>query len=106
MLDNIKKFFEFASKNGLYLPAAYDSIEGKASSSLFFSHLAFYMAFITIICLSVKDIGQGTIASMLFAIMYLVFYLLRKLSKAKFNLKDKSIDLESDTSNNTEKEQK
>lgn len=106
MFNKIKKFFEFSSKTGLFFPAAYDSISKGPSSSLLFSHLAFYLAFIMTICLGIKDISQGVIASTVLAAMYLVFYLLRRLTKVSFDLDDRSFELDSSEEQQTKKEEK
>jgi hypothetical protein len=90
----IKEFLEFTSKNGLYLPSAYDNSTDKGSVSLLFAHMSFYLGCIAICLLLYKDINLGTIAAMLFAGLYFIFYMLRRLTKAKIDLDDKSIDLE------------
>lgn len=96
MFDTIKKFFEFGAKVGFYFPAAYDAQSGKPSASLMFAHISFFLAVISVISLSIKDINLGTLAAMTLAGMYFVFYMLRKLNKAKIDLDDKSIDLAND----------
>lgn len=102
MLTQFKEFFKFAAKNGLYFPAAYDKASNGPSVSLLFSHLAFYMASVIIIFLSIKDINLGTLAAITQSTLMLVFYLLRRLKKASFDLDDKSINLEGDEDNVTE----
>ena len=94
MLDKIKAFFEFASTNGLWLPAAFDSQSKGPSVSLLFSHIANSVAIVAIIYLTYKDTMAGTIAAMLYASLMIAFYLLRKLTKVKFDLDEKSLDLE------------
>ncbi len=96
MLETIKKFFEFASKNGLYLPAAFDPDKPGPSSSLLFAHISFYVSVVGVGLLIYRDRTAGTIAAMTLAGLYFTFYMLRKLNKAKFDLDDHSIDLEND----------
>lgn len=94
MLDKIKQIFEFSSKNGLFLPSAYDADKGGPSVSLLFSHIANLVAIFSIIYLVIKDTTTGTIAAMIYASLMIVFYLMRRLTKVKFDLDDKEIDLE------------
>jgi len=102
MYNNIKEFFKFAAKNGLFFPAAYDKATNGPSVSLFFSHIAFYLSIVVIIILSIKDINLGAIAAITQSTLMLVFYLLRRLKKASFDLDDKSIALEGDNENDNE----
>ncbi len=96
MWDKIKQFFIYASEAGLRLPAAYDADKPGPSVSLLFAHISFYIALGTIIGLSIKDTTAGTIAATMFAGLYFIFYMLRRLTKAKLDFDDKSIDLEND----------
>ena len=95
MLNTLKEFFKFSAKNGLYFPAAFDKVSNGPSVSLLFANIAFYLSIVIIIILSVKDINLGTIAAILQSTLMLVFYLMRRLSKFKADLDDKSIELES-----------
>lgn len=99
MLKKLLNFFKYTSEHGLDLPTAYDHDKKGPSVSLLFAHISFYVAVIAIAFLIKKDIILGTVSAMLFAGLYFIFYMLRKLTKAKIDLDDKQIDLE-----NTEKE--
>lgn len=94
MWDNLKKIFEFSAKIGFYFPGAYDSNTDKASTSLLFANLSFYIACGSVLTLMYKDIALGTVAAITLAVVYFIFYMLRKLNKAKFDLDDRSFDLE------------
>lgn len=94
MITQFKELCKFAAKNGLYIPSAYDHASKGPSVSLLFSHISFYMSAVIIICLSFKDINLGTIAAITQSTLMLVFYLLRRLSKASFDLDEKSFTLE------------
>jgi hypothetical protein len=96
MIDKIKAFFEFSAKTGVYMPGAYDALSDKPSVSLLMTHLSSYIAMGSIIYLICKDAVAGTIAAILYATLMIVFYLMRKLTHAKFDLDDKSIDLAND----------
>lgn len=98
MLDKLKAFLEFSSKNGLYLPSAYDNDKGGPSVSLLFSHVANFVAIVSIIYLVIKDTTAGTISAMIYASLMLVFYLMRRIVKFKADLDDRSIELDSEES--------
>lgn len=94
MVTRIKKFLEFASKNGLYLAMAYDNDKPGPSVTLLFAHLANAVALVSIIILISKDTVQGTIAAILYSVITMVLYIMRRITKFKVDLDDKSIDLE------------
>lgn len=96
MLDKIKAFFEFAAKVGLNLPAAYDPDKPGPSVSLLFAHISFYVAIISICVLIYKDHIAGSIGAMTMAGVYFIFYMIRRITKAKFDLDDRSFDIEND----------
>lgn len=101
MLEKLKSLFEFSAKSGLNLPTAFDADKQGPSVSLLFANISFYLAICTIIYLTTKDTFAGTMAAMAFAALYFIFYMLRKLNKAKLDLDDRSVELE-----NTEGEEK
>lgn len=103
MLDRIKDILKFSAKNGLYFPAAYDKASNGPSVSLLFSHISFWVTTFAIIYLIIKDIESGVIAATVQSALMLVFYLLRRLSKVKFDLDDKAIELDSEPSSKVEK---
>jgi hypothetical protein len=94
MFNKIKRFFEYAAAHGLNLPAAYDKDKDGPSMSLFFAYLAFFCTLILIVTLSIQNIELGVLASIIYSTLQTVFYLLRRLSKAKIDLDDKAIELE------------
>ena len=94
MLDKLKEFFIYGSKTGWNLGAAYDNDKPGPSVSLLFAHVSFYVAITAIIYLIIKDQNLGTLAAMIFAALYFIFYMLRRLTKAKIDLDDRSLDLE------------
>lgn len=98
MLDKIKQFLEFAAKNGLFLPSAYDEEKKGPSVTLLYSHITFCLTMTMCICLAFKDtFMNAVIFSMLFWVLSTVFYLIRRLKTFKADLDDKSIELEGDT---------
>lgn len=94
MLEKIKKFLEFASKNGLYFPAAYDWDKEGPSVSLLFSHVSNILALITIIGLAIKDIQLGAVAAIIYSVLMLTFYLMRRITRVSVDLDDRSVSLE------------
>lgn len=95
MIDKIKQFFEFASKNGLYFPGAYDNDKQGPSASLLFAHVANIVAIWGLITLINKDALQGVLAAISYSVLMIVFYLMRRISSFKADLDDKSIELDS-----------
>lgn len=95
MFKGLNNFFDKASNHGLKLPFAWDPVSKKPSITLLFPYVTFAMAVISLIVLHFYPTAIiATAMTLLFWAMSVVFYLLRKLSKAKFDLDDKSIDLE------------
>lgn len=93
MLNRIKKLFEFSSKNGLYLPAAFNAETGKPSVTLLFTHIANTVAIIAIGILTYKDINLGTIAAICYSIVTMLLYLMRRVTKFKFDADDREIEV-------------
>jgi hypothetical protein len=93
-MEKLKQFFEFASTNGLWLLSAFDKDKPGPSASLLFAHAANAVALGAIITLIIKDTLQGTIAAMMYSVLMIVFYLMRRLTKFKADLDDKSIEIE------------
>lgn len=95
MIENFKKFMKFASKTGLYLPAAYDARTNGPSISLLFAHIANALAIGGITALMFKDLKMGVYCSIGYSTLMLAFYLLRSLSKVKVDVDDGEIELDS-----------
>lgn len=104
---SIKEFFKEASEHGLNFPYANDATNKVPSVTLFFAYLTFILGYVGVVCLMIKDIYLGSVMGLVFWATSVIFYLLRKLSHAKIDLDDKSIDLQSSdeqTTNNVSKE--
>lgn len=97
MFENLKKWMEENTELGISFWFAYDPITKKPSITLFMAYIAFWVAVISLICLhfDVKLI-LATGMSILFASIMIVFYLIRSINKAKFDLTDKSFSVEGD----------
>lgn len=96
MWKNIKALILYFNKVGVPVPMAMDSASGMPSASLLFAYMSFLLAFGSVIYLLITDVLQGTLAAISLAALYFIFYMLRKLTKAKLNLTSKEIDLEND----------
>jgi hypothetical protein len=93
-MEKIKQFFKYSSEKGLRLPAAFDNDKPGPSASLLFAHLANTVAIGAIITLTVKDELPGTIAAIVYSVLMIVFYLMRRIKSFKADLDDKSIEFD------------
>lgn len=97
MLENFKAWYKDKSENGINFFYANDKSTGKPSSTLFYAYLAFWLSFISVIALHFSDrFLTATSMSFVFTGMMIIFYMIREINKASFNLKDRSISLEND----------
>ena len=95
MLKTILTWYEDIKENGIKFFYAYDAAEKKASSTLFYAYITFYLAVASVIALHFSDkLLTASIAALVFWATAVVFYMIRKLNKAKVDLDDKSIELE------------
>lgn len=80
---------------GLHLPYAHDPVTKKPSVTLLFPYITFVVALVSVIAVHFSPtLVLATYTSLFFWGMSVVFYMLRKLSKAKFDLDDKSFELD------------
>lgn len=103
MWQSIKKSFEFSAKTGLMLPAAFDAGRGVASVTLLFAHVANAVAIGSIIYLVTQDAKSGTISAIVYSVITMVLYLMRRISSFKVDADDGEISLESDPEEKDEK---
>ena len=108
IISKIKDLFKASSESGLHLPFVYDPTEKGPSITLLFPYVTFAVAIIGNIALFFKpDLLNAAIFSVMFWVIAMVFYRLRKLDKLKIDLDDKSIELEgSDDKEETKEETK
>lgn len=100
-MNKIKEFFKMASEQGLRLPFAFDSVSGKPSVTLLFAYITFVLALTSTILLHVTDkVFTATVTSIMFFVISTIFYLLRRLTKAKLDLDDRSIELDGEEEKN------
>lgn len=90
LLDLYKEF----SKTGFPVPFIQDAITEKPSMTLTFAFVSFLICCTGIIFLIARDLTVGTITSLLFWVICMVFYRMRKLDKFKIDLDDRTIELD------------
>ena len=95
MLKKIKDLFEFSSKNGLYLPHAFDAEKKGPSITLLFANTAHYVAIGVILFLAYKDVLSGAYAAIGYSAITMVLYMMRRITSFKADLDDRSIELDS-----------
>lgn len=99
-----KKFNDWLIENrdyGISLPLAYDPVSQKASFTLLVAWVGFWISAIGNIILWFRaDIVTAALINILFSGLMIVFYLIRSITKAKFDIENKSFEL-----SNNEKEE-
>lgn len=96
MYEKLKKFLEFSSKKGLLIPTAYDSVRKEPSTTLLSFYLGLILSIASLIAYHFlpETLVGPTSMTLLFLGMTFVFYRLRNLDKIKFNMEERSIELE------------
>jgi hypothetical protein len=95
MFKSFLDYYNDKAKNGINFFFANDPTEKKPSSTLFYSYMAFWLSFISLVVLHFRaDPVTASGMSIGFTGLMIVFYMIRKINKAGFNLKDKSVNLE------------
>ena len=95
-MQNMKDALKKSAEEGLYFPVAYDASKKQASATLFFMYLANVLALVSIIWLHFQnDPFVATITAAIYSVVWTVLYMMRRLQKAKFDLDDRSIELDS-----------
>ena len=86
------------SLDSLNLPHAYDPATKKPSFRLLTAYVSFALTIISLVLLHIwPNLLVATSMSMLFACLNMIFYMLKKLSRAKIDLDDKEISLDSES---------
>lgn len=91
---NLKELYKELAENGIPVPFIRDTQINKPSMTLTFAYVSFIVAMTGIIFLTIKEIVLGTTAAIMFWVLCMVFYRIRKLDKFKIDLDDKSIELD------------
>lgn len=96
----MKELFNSWSKTGIKFPYAFDATTNKASVTLLFVYITFIFAVISSIILHfTEQVFTATVTVLIFWAVAMVFYLLRRLTKTKIDLDDRSIELEGEKDN-------
>ena len=83
------------AKDGLKWPLMHDPVDGKPSVTVMFAYLAYVLTFCSLIALHfVPSIFMATATTIGFWSIATTFYLLRKITKAKFDVKSQSFELD------------
>jgi len=93
--EKLKALYLKWSTIGVKLPFAYDPTTDKPSITLFFPYASFVVALASVIALHFyPTLLPATTISIIFWVLATVLYMVRKINKAKFDLSDKSIEIE------------
>ncbi len=97
MIQKLKDLWVQASTSGLLIPFVKDPVNQQPSVTLLMVLTSFLMTVVSLVALHLKaDLLIATGTTMLFWIIGMVFYLIRNIQRAKFDLDDKSFDIEGD----------
>jgi hypothetical protein len=96
VLKRIKDLILKSNRIGLPLPMAHDSVTGKPSVTLLMFYTGLVLSIISIVLLhdNPDKYLSATLVTLLFLSLGFVFYRMRTLDKVKFDLDDKSIELD------------
>ena len=75
-------------------PFAIDKATGRPSVTLFFAYVAFIISLVAVGYLLYKDVLAGTTAALMLFFGCAVLYKMRNLDKMKFDLQNRSFELE------------
>jgi hypothetical protein len=105
MLRAILCIIKSASTPGLFVPMIRSDKSGGPSVTLTFAYVTFIIAVVSVIYNHLVDgLLTATITSIIFWALAVVLYRLGKLDKAKFDLENKTLELDSEDEE-TEKEE-
>lgn len=96
VIEKIKDLFKYSSEKGMPLPLAYDASSDGPSITLLIFYIAMIMTVgsLTAFHFLPDKLLQPCLLTLLFLGLSFVFYRMRNLDKVKFDLDDKSIELE------------
>lgn len=93
MLQTLIKFLKHSATTGTFLMAAHDVDKGKASFTLLAAHIANTLAICTIIYLAAQDAKSGAISAIVYSVITMVLYLMRRIQSFKVDADDGEIEL-------------
>ncbi len=93
-----KVFFDEWETKGVSVPLMYDPVTDAASLTALFPYVSFWLTIASLIGLHFfEGIWQASVGCGMLWLLSTVLYMIRKLSKAKFDLNDRSIEFESES---------
>jgi len=102
MLSKIKEFVKSWSERGLDLPFFRAVVENKISITMWFAYISFIIMITSVIALHFKsNLLIPTLVTISVWVIATIFYLIRRIHKAKLDFTNKSLELESPSNNNS-----
>ena len=99
-MKKISAWWKDMCVHGIHLPFAHDPVTGKPSVTLLFPYITFVICMMSMVLLQFKpELVLSTGMTLVFWAASVIFYMFRKLHKAKFDVKDGSFELESGDNN-------
>lgn len=93
MLENLKEYIKNSFKDGFAVPLFKD--DGKPSATFTFAYTSFIVAILAELYFILNgDYLASTATAIVFWALAVVFYRLRKLDHVKFDIDDKTIELD------------
>ena len=105
ILSKIREFFKTGAERGMNLPLAYDASNGGPSITLLIFYVAMIMTVgsLTAFHFLPDKLLQPSLLTLTFLALSFVFYRMRNLDKVKFDLDDRSIELDAGGDNGENK---
>lgn len=92
-----KFFFDECETKGVSVPLMYDPVADRASITILFPYVSFWATAISLVFLHVfPNVWPATLGCGMLWLLSTVLYMIRKLSKAKFDLNSKTIEFDSE----------
>jgi hypothetical protein len=102
MFSKILEFVKSWSEKGLDLPFFRAVIDNKISITLWFAYISFIIMIASLIGLHFKpNFLIPTTITIVVWVIATIFYLIRRIHKAKLDFNNKSLELESPSNNNS-----
>jgi hypothetical protein len=106
MWDKIKDLFRFWSRNGMYLPAAYDHDKKGPSVTLLYAYTAHFAALWGIVWLVIDRRALGVLAAIGYSLAIIGYYLMRRLKAFSVNVKEGKFGAEAEDDEDETKKEK
>jgi hypothetical protein len=101
MLKHIKSSLKNAIENGIPFPHAYDPVPKKPSFRLLCAYTSFLVATASVVALHFVPVETATWTAIGFYGLCMVFYMLKRLTSAKIDLDDRSLELSDNSAQKT-----